>query len=85
MDDLKQRILQELIDKMDERTVGDIKSKMPAKVEVAADSPESLNEGLEMAQKVTEDENMLSKMKNDDMSEDDEKLKELMEMYKALK
>ena len=90
MDELKQKVLQQLIDEMDSRSVGDIKSKMmPAKVEVAAESPEDLKEGLDLAKEVIPEKSFMDKMKSDDMSseepkEDDDKLMELMEMYKKL-
>ena len=90
MDDLKQKVLQQLIDEMDSRSVNDIKSKMmPAKVEVAAENPEDLKEGLDMAKEVIPEKSFMDKMKSDDMSseepkEDDDKLMELMEMYKKL-
>ena len=90
MDELKQKVLQQLIDEMDSRSVGDIKSKMmPAKVEVAAESPEDLKEGLDLAKEVIPEKSFMDKMKSNDMSseepkEDDDKLMELMEMYKKL-
>ena len=95
MDELKQKVLQQLIDEMDSRSVDDIKSKMmPAKVEVAAESPEDLKEGLDLAKEVIPEKSLMDKMKSHDMSdmpsedsepkEDDDKLMELMEMYKKL-
>ena len=82
MDELKQKVLQQLIDEMDSRSVGDIKSKMmPAKVEVAAESPEDLKEGLDMAKEAVP---MIDKMQSEEPKEDDDKLIELMEMYKKL-
>ena len=82
MDELKQKVLQQLIDEMDSRSVGDIKSKMmPAKVEVAAESPEDLKEGLDMAKEAVP---MIDKMQSEEPKEDDDKLMELMEMYKKL-
>lgn len=87
MDDLKQKILQQLIDEMDSRSVNNIKSKMmPAKVEVAAENPEELKEGLDVAKEVIPEESVMDKFKSDSMeSEDDDKLMELMEMYKKLR
>jgi hypothetical protein len=67
---------------------------MPAKVEVAAENPEDLKEGLDMAKEVIPEKSFMDKMKSHDMSdmssedmepkEDDDKLMELMEMYKKL-
>lgn len=87
MDELKQKVLQQLIDEMDSRSVSDIKSKMmPAKVEVAAESPEDLKEGLDVAKEIMPDSSPMDKFKSSDEEspEDDSKLMELMEMYKKL-
>lgn len=77
MDNLKLKVLQDLIDSMDEREVSGLKSKFPNKVEVSADSPESLKEGLEMASEMP--------MEESEEGEDSDKMKKLMEMYQSLK
>lgn len=83
MDDLKQKVLQQLIDEMDSRSVNDIKSKMaPSKVEVMAENPEDLKEGLDVAKEVIPEESMMDKFSSEES--DDDKLMELMEMYKKL-
>ena len=88
MDELKQKVLQQLIDEMDSRSVSDIKSKMmPAKVEVAAENPEDLKEGLDLAKEVIPEKSFMDKsndMPSEEPKEDDDKLMELMEMYKKL-
>jgi len=92
VDDLKMKVLQQLIDKMDSMDESNLKSKlMPDKVSVMADNPEDMKKGLDMASKVLpemEDESSMDKESPmEDMgesNESDDEMKKLMEMYKKL-
>lgn len=88
---IKEDVLQELIDLMDEKMLEGLKSKSPkfkkpemAKVEIEAENPEDLEEGLEKAQDVVK-ELPNQEMESDEQKEDPEDLQRLMELYKKLK
>lgn len=68
----KSNVLQQLIEMMDEKMTGDLKSKSPkfAKVEVAARNPSDLEEDLD---------------KEHSSDVDDEDNKRLLELYSKLK
>lgn len=97
----KQKVLQQLIDLMDAKSVDGLKSKSPKFMKVETNDPEMAKK---VVQKVTEDavptesempmesenpeemEHIGSEMpEKPDESEDDEDMKRLMEMYKQLK
>ena len=89
MDDLKMKVLQQLIDKMDSMDESNLKSKlMPDKVSVMADNPEDMKKGLDMASKVLpemEDESSpVEESPMEESNESDDEMKKLMEMYKQL-
>lgn len=96
----KSHALEDLIQLMEDRMVGGLKSKSPkfAKVEVAAKNPEDLKDGLQKAEDLLEDPS--KEFSKEDMKEDlsegenplDEKdhgdkddLERLMSLYKQLK
>ena len=80
----KQSVLQQIMDLMDEKENGFLKSKSPkfAKVEVAAQNPEDLEQGLDEAKDMLEMKEQSEVMPSE---EDDEDLKKLMAMYSELK
>lgn len=84
---IKRDVLQSLIDKMDNHIVDGLKSKSPKfqKVEVLAEKPEDLAEGLEKAKDMLtqpEEESDEQELSSDMTDEDKEKL---IELYKKLK
>jgi hypothetical protein len=94
MDDFKvkakQKVLQELMDMMDEKMVGSLKEKSPkfAKVDIASDDPElaenlkdKLVEGMEEEQ---EPEMQMMKGEKEE-PEDEDDLRRLLDLYKNIK
>ena len=92
MDKIKQKVLEELIAEMDGREMNGLKSGM-SKVEVMAEEPEELAEGLSMAEKMVksapesmdQEESFESDETKSPVDMDPEMIKKLMEMYSQLK
>lgn len=87
---IKRDVLQSLIDEMDNHMVDGLKSKSPKfqKVEVLAEKPEELAEGLDKAKEMLaepeeEEEQEESEGFTSDMSDEDKE--KLIELYKKLK
>ena len=82
----KQSVLQQIMDLMDEKENGFLKSKSPkfAKVEVAAQNPEDLEMELDEAKDMLEmkEESEAMPMQAED---DDEDIRKLMSLYSQLK
>lgn len=88
-DSIKNKVLQDLIEKMEDRLVGDLKSKSP---KFANENPEEL-EGSEQL----EDESPMDKTMDESLdeespmdkfkenSEDDSDIQRLMDLYRQLK
>ena len=80
---IKEDVLQELIDLMEEKEGESLKAKFKPmqKVEVISDDKDGLEEGLEKAKEILPEE-----MPMDEESEEDpEDMRRLMEMYRKLK
>lgn len=82
----KQKVLQQLIDMMDKRGVESMKSKSPKFMKVETNDPEMAKDVVEEVTGSEMPMPMESEMsEKPEMSEDDEDMKRLMEMYKQLK
>ena len=84
---IKESVLQELIDLMESKELEGLKSKSPkfAKVEVEAENPEDLQEGLEAAKDVIEKVPELPNALGKDTEDDELDLERLKELYSKLK
>jgi len=84
---IKEDVLQELIDLMESKEVEGLKAKSPkfAKVEVEAESPEDLQDGLESAKDVVEKLPELPKVMGKEPEDDELDLERLKELYSKLK
>jgi hypothetical protein len=85
MNDVKMKLLQSLIDKMDESSAGEIRGKMPkmAAVDIESNDPEladSLKDKL-VGESPLDSESPLEE-KSESM--DDDSMRKLMEMYKEM-
>lgn len=88
MSDFKMKLLQNLIDTMDESSAGDMRSKMPkmAAVDIESNSPEladSLKDKL-VGNSTEDSENPLEDKMESGESMDPESMRKLMEMYKKM-
>ena len=99
--DIKSKVLQQLMDAMDERMIGDLKSKSPkfAKVDIQSDDPKLadelknklMGEGSEEEPPESPGEALKEKMhpemeaKEPQGEEQDPDLDKLLELYKSLK
>lgn len=88
MNDMKLKLLQSLIDSMDESSANDIKGRLAPKmasVDIKSNSPELAND---LASKITDEspmhEDMESPMAEESEMPDDDKMRQLMEMYKKM-
>jgi hypothetical protein len=89
MDNMKMKLLQSLIDSMDESSANDIKGRLAPKmasVDIKSNDPSMAND---LAAKITGDGSPMHEgmeMPSIEKSEepDDDKLKQLMEMYKQM-
>ncbi len=78
----KQSVLQQIMDLMDEKENGFLKSKSPKfqKIEIAAQNPEDLEQGLDKAKDMLEMKEQPEMMP----AEDDEDMEQLMALYSKL-
>lgn len=83
--EIKNKVLQELIDLMDSKMVDGLKSKSQkfAKVEVEAQDPESLEDGLDKAKDLISSEE--SPLENKMDESEDEDLERLRDLYSKIK
>ncbi len=79
---IKSDVLQKLIDMMDERSVGDLKSKSPKFMKVETNDPDMAKEVVENA---IPSEPEMPMMEEKESDSDDSDLARLMEMYKSIK
>lgn len=83
----KSKVLQDLIDMMDEKMVGDLKGKSPKFMKVETNDPEMAQDVVENAleEKHLPEENEDTFNSEPDKDADDEDLQKLLEMYHKIK
>ena len=83
----KQKVLDKLIEAMDDKMLGDLKGKSPkfAKVDIQSDDPKLAESIKDKIVDGIEDEDLMGKEKSCEPKEDEDDLERLKELYNKLK